>query len=216
MIKRSWARIRAGAARFFFLLQDQLSVLMLISVSVPRKRSRSFCQKCRWQVTANHACTLRMWLCMKWYGAWLYGVHRKGRNGCSLMWHQPYVSAISTPLRWIFKKEKRKKKREKKKRQDYFFLCLYPEVSLSGWRGVKIQEPTNGIMAFGDKLIFTCLMLLLPLIQCRSGTYGYLHCSGHRKRPGVTWSWRQCQQHRLSAAWAEKHHGTDWGKANIV
>ena len=30
-----------------------------------RKRSRSSCQKCRWQVTAKHACTLRMWLCMK-------------------------------------------------------------------------------------------------------------------------------------------------------
>ena len=41
-----------------------------------RKRSQSFCQKCRWQVTAAHAYTLRMWLCMKWHGAWLYGVHR--------------------------------------------------------------------------------------------------------------------------------------------
>ena len=44
--------------------------------AVARKRSRSFCQKCRWQVTAKHAYTLRMWLCMKWHGAWLYGVHR--------------------------------------------------------------------------------------------------------------------------------------------
>ena len=56
---------------------------------VARKRSGSFCQKYRWLVRANHACTLRMWLCMKWYGAWLYSVHRKRRNGCSLMWHQP-------------------------------------------------------------------------------------------------------------------------------
>ena len=30
--------------------------------AVARKRSRSFCQKCRWQVTAKHACALRMWL----------------------------------------------------------------------------------------------------------------------------------------------------------
>ena len=30
--------------------------------AVARKKSRSFCQKCRWQVTAKHACTLRMWL----------------------------------------------------------------------------------------------------------------------------------------------------------
>ena len=44
--------------------------------AVAPKRSRSFCQKCRWQVTAIHAYTLHMWLCMKWHGAWLYGVHR--------------------------------------------------------------------------------------------------------------------------------------------
>ena len=30
--------------------------------AVARKRSRSFCQKCRWQVTAKHTCTLLMWL----------------------------------------------------------------------------------------------------------------------------------------------------------
>ena len=33
--------------------------------AVARKRPRSFCQKCRWQVTVKHAYTLRMWLCMK-------------------------------------------------------------------------------------------------------------------------------------------------------
>ena len=30
--------------------------------TVARKKSRSFCQKCRWQVTAKHAYTLRIWL----------------------------------------------------------------------------------------------------------------------------------------------------------
>ena len=30
--------------------------------TVARKKSRSFCQKCRWQVTAKYAYTLRMWL----------------------------------------------------------------------------------------------------------------------------------------------------------
>ena len=30
--------------------------------SVARERSWSFCQKCRWQVTAKHTCTLPMWL----------------------------------------------------------------------------------------------------------------------------------------------------------
>ena len=45
--------------------------------AVARKRSWSFHQRCRWQVTAKHACTLRMWLCMKRHiCAWLYGVHR--------------------------------------------------------------------------------------------------------------------------------------------
>ena len=33
------------------------------------KRSWSFCQKCRWQVTAKHTYILHMWLCMKWHGA---------------------------------------------------------------------------------------------------------------------------------------------------
>ena len=31
-------------------------------IAAARKRSRSFCQKCRWQVTAKHTCTLPMWL----------------------------------------------------------------------------------------------------------------------------------------------------------
>ena len=57
--------------------------------AVTRKRPRSFCQKCRWQVTAKHAYTLCMWLCMKWYGTWLYGVHRMLIDGSSFMWHQP-------------------------------------------------------------------------------------------------------------------------------
>ena len=30
--------------------------------TVARKKSWSFCQKCRWQVTAKHAYTLRMWI----------------------------------------------------------------------------------------------------------------------------------------------------------
>ena len=38
--------------------------------AVARKKSRSSCQKCRWQVAAKHAYTLRMWLCMKWHVVW--------------------------------------------------------------------------------------------------------------------------------------------------
>ena len=48
---------------------------------------QSVCQKCRWQVTAKHACTLRVWLCMKWHGAWLYT--ERAEDGSSFMWHQP-------------------------------------------------------------------------------------------------------------------------------
>ena len=93
-----------------FLLQGQLSVLTLISMSVPprvtavvRKRPRSFCQKCKWQVTAKHAYTLRMWLCMKWHGAWLYDVHRTCAETAAVSCGTSHASAVSTPLRWIFK-----------------------------------------------------------------------------------------------------------------
>ena len=73
----------------------------LISVSVPPtcvtavacKRPRWFCQKCRWQVTAKHACTLRMWLCMKRHSAWLAAV------SCGTS----HASAVSTPVLWLFK-----------------------------------------------------------------------------------------------------------------
>ena len=57
--------------------------------AVAHKRPRSFCQKCRLQVTAKHVYTLHMWLCMKWRGAWLYDVHRMRRDGSSFMWHRP-------------------------------------------------------------------------------------------------------------------------------
>ena len=45
-----------------------------------------FCQKCRWQVTAKHACTLRMWLCMKWR----YMVH-----GCMVYIERAKTVAVS-------------------------------------------------------------------------------------------------------------------------
>ena len=56
--------------------------------AVVRKRPWSLCQKCKWQVTAKYACTLHTWLCMKWHGARLYGVHRVRQDGSSFMWHQ--------------------------------------------------------------------------------------------------------------------------------
>ena len=68
--------------------------------AVAHKRPWSFCQKCRWQVTAKYTCTLHMWLCMKWHGVWLYSVHRTYWDGSSFMWHQP-CHTVSTPPRWI-------------------------------------------------------------------------------------------------------------------
>ena len=75
--------------------------------TVARKRSRSFCQKCRWQVTAKHAYTLRMWLCMKWHAAWLYGVHRTCAETAAVSCGTSHTSAVSTPLWWIFNNNKK-------------------------------------------------------------------------------------------------------------
>ena len=55
--------------------------------AVARERSRSFCQNCRWQVTTKHACTLRMWLCMK--------RHCKLVHGCTLNTERAETAAVS-------------------------------------------------------------------------------------------------------------------------
>ena len=57
--------------------------------AVARKRSRSFCPK----VSDKHAYTLRMWLCMKWHGAWLYGVHRICAETAAVSCGTSHVSA---------------------------------------------------------------------------------------------------------------------------
>ena len=80
-----------------------------IRSTVARKRPRSFCQKCRWQVTAKHSYTLRMWLCMEWHGAWLYGVHRTCAEKAAVSCGTSHASAVSTPLLWILKKKKKKR-----------------------------------------------------------------------------------------------------------
>ena len=58
--------------------------------AVARKRSRSFCQKCRWQVTAKHAYTVKYvalhevtWSMVVW------GTQDLCQDSCSFMWHQP-------------------------------------------------------------------------------------------------------------------------------
>ena len=75
--------------------------------AVACKKSWSFCQKRRWQVTPKHAYKLRMWLCMKWHGAWLYGVHRTWAETAAVSCGTSHASAVSTPLQWIFNKRKK-------------------------------------------------------------------------------------------------------------
>ena len=105
-------RDRRSGGRIFFSRVNFLCWLLFWYpfhprvTAVARKRPRSFRQKCRWQVTAKHAYTLRMWLCMKWHGAWLYSVHRTRRNGSSFIWHQPcqrckYTTSVDIQKRAI-------------------------------------------------------------------------------------------------------------------
>ena len=98
---------RSGG-RIFFSRVNFLYWLLFQYPRVASKKSQSFCQKCRWQVTAKHTCTLRMSLCMKWQGAWWYGVHRMRWDGSSFMWHQPcqrckYTTSVDIQKRAIKK-----------------------------------------------------------------------------------------------------------------
>ena len=77
--------------------------------TVAHKRSWSFCRKCRWQVTAKYGCTLHTWLCMKWHGAWLHGIHRTCRDDSSFMWHQPCQHRKYTTLVDIQKRVMKKR-----------------------------------------------------------------------------------------------------------
>ena len=103
---------------YFPLLLHLLSMLCIVmksfhtvSVSVPPPCYRSgtlgswsFSHRWGWQVTAEHAYTLRMWLCMKWHGTWLYGVHRTCAEMAAVSHGTIHASAVSTPLWWILKK----------------------------------------------------------------------------------------------------------------
>ena len=93
-----------SGGRIFFSMVNFLCWLLFwhplhpCVTALARKRPWPFCQKRRWQVTAKHAYTLHMWLCMKWHGAWLYGVHRTCRDGSSFLWHQPCQRCKYTTL----------------------------------------------------------------------------------------------------------------------
>ena len=111
----SWSKGHGFGRRIFFSGVNFLCWLLFRYLfhprvtAVARKRPRSSCQKRRWQVTAKHTYTLRMWLCMKWHGAWLYGVHRTRRDwlsGRRFLWHQPcqhckYTTSVDIQKRAI-------------------------------------------------------------------------------------------------------------------
>ena len=72
--------------------------------AVARKISRSFCQRCRWQVTAKHAYTVTYvavhevtWSMVVWC---THDFAETAAVSCGTS----HASAVSTPLRWIFKK----------------------------------------------------------------------------------------------------------------
>ena len=70
MIKKSRVRVLAGVAGRFSPPGSAFCgdfYFSIHSTAVERKRSWSFCQKCRWQVTEKNTFTLCMWLCMKWH-----------------------------------------------------------------------------------------------------------------------------------------------------
>jgi len=89
--------------------------------AVTRKRSRAFCQKCRWRVTDKHTSTLLIWLCMKWHDM-VHGCmeHTElARYGSSFTWHRlvttkpscKYTASVDIQIRYNLKKQKQKKKK---------------------------------------------------------------------------------------------------------
>ena len=72
---------------------------------VKRPGPRSFCQRCRWQVTAKYACTLRRYSVALHDGSDMFhgcsgvGLYWQNllRDGSSFMWHQPCQRCKYTP-----------------------------------------------------------------------------------------------------------------------
>ena len=74
--------------------------------AVARKKSRPFCQKCRWQVTAKHTCILRMWFRIKWHcklaHCWMVYTERAPRRQQFLV-APCSKQTVQWLLHWIFK-----------------------------------------------------------------------------------------------------------------
>ena len=90
-----WALHEVTQTRLLFRYPSRPCV-----TAVAHKRSWSFCRKCRWQVTAKHAYTLRMWLCTlcMWWCMVIWCTQNLRQDGSSFMWHQPCQHCKYTTL----------------------------------------------------------------------------------------------------------------------
>ena len=99
-----------SGGRIFFSRVNFLCWLLLqypfhpCVTAVARKRSRSFCQTCRWQVTAKHAYTLHK--CGFPWSDMVHGcmVYTERAEMAAVSCGTSHASAVSTPLQWILKK----------------------------------------------------------------------------------------------------------------
>ena len=55
-----------------------------------------------WWQSCDCVCA-SLWLCVKWHGAWLYGVRRTCAETAAVSCGTSHASAVSSPLWWIFK-----------------------------------------------------------------------------------------------------------------
>ena len=113
MIERSRVRVPAGAAGEFsspgstFCADSYFGTPSVTAVA--RKRSRSFCQNCRCQVTGEQEAPYVWWLDMV-HGCRqdarkeaLERKHRTCAETAAVSCGTSHVSTVCTPLRWIFK-----------------------------------------------------------------------------------------------------------------
>ena len=116
--------------------------------AVAHKRPRSFCQKCRWQVTAKYACTLHMWLCMKCMVMW-----------CTLnapRWQQFHVAPCQR-CKWIFKNALSKTS------HSFRITCEHSECSRS--ENSAIQKRSSSSSSYGEMWLCCGQYLLLICVK---------------------------------------------------
>ena len=176
MIGRSRVRVPTGVeGRMFFCRVNFRCWLLFrypfhprvtaVARKTSRKRSQSFCQKCRWKVTAKHACALRMWLCMKWHSAWLYGVHRTHRDGSSLTWLQPcqrckyttrvdiHKSAIKSYKKLVIRVELHSRAVSPlKSRKKRYITAVKKHNSVASWKGEATSLTNRPTRPRGSRL----------------------------------------------------------------